>query len=99
MNRREMRRHIRQLCEQYHIKRVWTKSTFSAYAFPYNKTIQIPPIKSHITYAIALHEIGHLVNKSPNEIRAWKWAMKNSLVWNTTMENTKTKCLKTYDLI
>jgi hypothetical protein len=36
-----------------------------AYAVPWANTIRIPPLRSHIGYATALHELGHL--HGPNQ--------------------------------
>ena len=63
----EMRAHIERLVAQYDIfhDTRWVKRTYDAYAVRerdgagYDE-IQTPPIKGEITYAMALHEIGHI---------------------------------------
>jgi hypothetical protein len=48
--------------------------------------IRIPPIRSQVTYAVALHELGHLLGpgrsgtRLEKEAAAWRWALANSLV-------------------
>lgn len=66
------------------------------------RNIRICPIRSLLTYAIALHEIGHCVtwgrsgHAYPNvpyfirqensEILAWMWAQDNALLWTGPMD-------------
>jgi hypothetical protein len=61
-------------------------------AFQLNE-IWIPAIKSKISYAVALHEIGHMLGRhrlSPHiltrERDAWRWAKAHALVWTPAME-------------
>ncbi|MGH2780573.1 MAG: hypothetical protein ACRDLA_03980 [Thermoleophilaceae bacterium] len=48
--------------------------------------IRIAPVKSQITYAVALHEIGHLVGSGRSgtrlekEAAAWRWALEHFIV-------------------
>ncbi len=48
--------------------------------------IRIPPIRSQITYAVALHELGHLIGpgrsgtRLEKEAAAWRWALAASIV-------------------
>jgi len=48
--------------------------------------IRIPPIRSQVTYAVALHELGHLLGpgrsgtRLEKEAAAWRWALANSMV-------------------
>ena len=66
------------------------------------KYIKIRPVLSSITYAVALHEIGHILGPEQNksclysEAGAWKWAKENALVWTAPMEKTMKKSLGTY---
>ncbi len=56
------------------------------------RRIKIRPVKSAITYAIALHEIGHILGPRQNgtrldkEVGAWEWAKANAIGWNDGME-------------
>lgn len=88
-----MRNHIRSLCKKHTIKRYWCKDKYGAYAFSYYRCIRIPPIKSDMTYAIALHEIGHILD-GDSEIDAWVWAIENAVEWTKPMENMMMRCLQ-----
>jgi hypothetical protein len=55
--------------------------------------IRIPPIKSAISYAAALHEIGHIQGRYQTsrhslvrELAAWRWARQQALAWTPAME-------------
>lgn len=66
--------------------------------------IRIRPVKSAITYAIALHELGHCavgkispkVGRLAEEGAAWKWAMDNSREWTETMDRKARKSVTSY---
>jgi antirestriction protein ArdC len=55
--------------------------------------IETAPIRSNISYAVALHELGHLLGEHQHSTRAlvrekwaWRWARNNALVWTVAME-------------
>lgn len=64
------------------------------------RQIAIRPVKSEITYAIALHEIGHVVGPMQSQPRlfseagAWAWAKDNAGVWTPRMV---AKCAESLD--
>ena len=65
------------------------------------RTIAIRPVKTSITYAIALHEIGHILGTYPKlrlekELAAWSWAKENSIEWTMSMQNVMDRCMKSY---
>jgi hypothetical protein len=65
------------------------------------KTIAIRPVKTAITYAVALHELGHVLGKSAahrldREANAWKWAKENAIEWTGPMETKMRACLLSY---
>ena len=66
------------------------------------REIVIPPIKSAIGYAAALHEIGHHVAPQYegevllNELTAWSWAWANARVWTPAMDRARERSLATY---
>ena len=82
--------HVEQLCAQHCIERL--DGGRRAIAFRRGprggrtRGIRIPPVKSHVTYAVALHEIGHLVGpgrsgtRLEKEAAAWRWALENAVV-------------------
>lgn len=59
-------------------------------------------MKSRVSYAIALHEIGHILGPWQNgttlerEAGAWKWARENALVWSKVMDRTMHKGMRSY---
>src|SRR5262245_6671078 len=70
---------------------------------PINETgeIFISPIRSEISYATALHELGHIFGRHQHsrsemvrERWAWKWARANALVWTPRMERDARKAME-----
>jgi hypothetical protein len=60
--------------------------------------VQIPSIRSTITYATALYEIGHILGRYQKsrsimvrERWAWEWARSAGRVWTPAMERCATK--------
>ncbi len=65
------------------------------------RKIKIRPIKSAVTYAIAMHELGHVLGKQQGrridiEVQAWEWAEAHALFWTKIMVENKRKCLRSY---
>jgi hypothetical protein len=66
------------------------------------RKIAIRPVKTAITYAIALHEIGHILgprqsgNRCDREVGAWEWAKANAIEWTDTMDKTMRNALQDY---
>ncbi len=67
------------------------------------RRIRTRHVKSDITYALALHEIGHILEpKAHNgtrldkEVAAWLWAMANAKEWTDKMDAYMRKCLRSY---
>lgn len=71
-------------------------------AYRKRRLIKIRPVKTAITYAVALHEIGHILGarqsgtRMDKEVGAWEWAEKNALEWTPTMSATRAKALRSY---
>jgi hypothetical protein len=66
--------------------------------------VWIPPIKSSVSYAVALHEIGHICGRHRasryrmvRERDAWSWAKTNALGWTETMERHRDASLAWYE--
>jgi hypothetical protein len=95
-----MHQHIMQLCEKHEIEFMWCGRPMEAWADREHGTICIAPIKSKISYATALHEIGHIRGRHQlsrdsmvRERWAWHWAQANALTWTTRMERDRRKSL------
>lgn len=98
-----MRQHILRLCEarEYHV--TCCARPRQSYALREAEEIQIAPIKSALSYATALHEVGHLEGRHQNSKRvmvrerwAWQWARANALVWTPAMERQAQEGLAWY---
>ncbi len=73
----------------------------SGRAYRKSRRVRLQYIKSEITYAVALHEIGHILGRHPSvridkEVAAWEWARKNALVWTPVMTGVASRSLTTY---
>lgn len=93
-------RHIERICTIESIE--ITKHSRGGRSWRKPRRIAIRPVKSAVTYAIALHEIGHIMGKRQSGVRldaevgAWEWAMANALQWDDTMNATMKRCLRSY---
>lgn len=71
-------------------------------AYRFGRVIRIRPVKSAITYAIALHEIGHILGhgnglkRLEKEALAWQWAKDNAIEWRKPMKQAMKKRLLSY---
>lgn len=93
--------HVMLLCEKHDIT-VGSHSR-GGRAFRKSRLVNIRPVKSAITYAVALHEIGHVLGKKQSssyslekETYAWLWAIDNAIEWSPTMEKKMAKCMQSY---
>jgi antirestriction protein ArdC len=107
MNLDAMRQHVESLAAEHNIllDMHWVKRTDRAYALRErdgaSDEVQTPPIRSAITYATALHEIGHILGRHQNSRRslvrerwAWQWARENAIVWTAAMERCAIQSLR-----
>lgn len=102
INQEQMAAHVELLAEQIGV----TINTSSAggRAVIQDRVIEIRPVRSPITYAIALHELGHIaighrsmkIGRLAEEGEAWAWARDNALVWTDTMDAKARKCVTSY---
>jgi hypothetical protein len=86
----ELDTHVDRLCAEHGITREHGGRRGTAFrrgpAGRRTPHIRIPPVKSQVTYAVALHEIGHLVGpgrsgtRLEKEAAAWRWALATSIV-------------------
>jgi hypothetical protein len=89
----EMRAHVLELCERHEFIVNWCRRSSQAQALRMADEITIAPIRSTLSYATALHELGHLLGRHQDSRRvmvrerwAWRWARQNALIWTPTIE-------------
>ena len=65
--------------------------------------IQTPEIRGPVSYATALHELGHMFGRyqrsRPSLTRerwAWDWPRRHALIWTPATERTAAACLAWY---
>ena len=99
----EMTAHAVGICDRHDIVIRWIDG-YRAIAVGALMEIEIPKIRSAITYATALHEIGHCLGRYQRsksvlvvERWAWRWARDNALIWTPGMESTMRKSLASYE--
>ncbi len=94
--------HIARICK---IEDITVESHSSGgRAYRRSRLIKIRPVKTAITYAVALHEIGHILGprqtgkntRLDREVGAWEWAQANALEWTEAMNQKRAACLKSY---
>ena len=95
-----LREHIEILCARNSIR--IGRHSRGGNASRRGRFINIRPVKSAITYAVALHELGHILGPWQSQPRlykeagAWKWATENAIVWTPVMQKTMVKSLNSY---
>ena len=99
-----MHAHIMGLIEEYGLIYHWTARPTKAMASYEFEEIWIPKIKSRISYATALHELGHIRGghrasrwRIVRERDGWAWAKSHALVWTETMQRKREKDLSWYE--
>ncbi len=101
-------RHIEGLCRKHDI-RWWRdcsrQSQSRGVVNPAHDIAEIhtTPIRSAISYASALHEIGHVLGRHQNsrrimvrEVWAWRWARAHAMTWTPAMERSRQNALAWY---
>jgi hypothetical protein len=98
--REQMRSHIMQMLAEYDIIYTWVRRPTEAWGSIEIEEVGISSIRSAISYATALHEIGHIKGRFQRskslmvrERWAWRWAEENALAWTARMERNRRECL------
>jgi hypothetical protein len=101
--REQMRSHIMQMLAEYDIIYAWARRPTEAWGSIEIEEVHISPIRSAISYATALHEIGHIKGRFQRskslmvrETWAWRWAEENALAWTPRMAKNRRKSLSWY---
>jgi len=95
-------RDVCRLCRQHGIEIRWREHAAAGRAYPTERRITIGRVKGPASYAIALHEIGHLLgprqtsHRLEKEVGAWEWAKAHALVWTDRMDARLHKSLLSY---
>lgn len=97
---KQMAIHVAVICAENNIEVV--KHSRSGAAWRKSRRIAIRPVKTAISYAVALHEIGHILGPQQSGTRlmkecgAWLWAHDNAMTWTDAMEKAMQKRLRSY---
>jgi broad specificity phosphatase PhoE len=88
-----LKRHFLKLCADEEAEVQWCDVPSKALALSGElEFILTPHIASEITYAVAMHELGHIKSRDRSgdqierERAAWDWARHNALTWTPRME-------------
>jgi len=97
-----MVQHVLEIAARHRIMIHW-RNDYHAEALSECMEVWLPRIRSSITYATALHELGHCLGRYQAsrsvmvvERWAWRWAKENALVWTDTMERRMNENLAWY---
>ena len=93
--------HVESVLQANGITVAWRAHGTSGRAWRKRRHIFIAPVKSAVTYAVAMHEVGHVLGRNPKtrlaqEAAAWQWARANALDWCPVMEAKMQDCLASY---
>ena len=92
--------HVDALCKHYRIGVQYQPG--KAYAWQMERRIRVPPGGTDVSYAVALHELGHILGKWQtrplliSEVGAWRWAKGVALFWTPVMDGRMRDCLESY---
>ena len=92
--------HIDALLTQHAIAADWRSST-KARSWRKARRVRIERVVGASSYAMALHEIGHVVGPQSGprlneEAQAWRWAEENAIEWTDGMTRLAARCIETY---
>lgn len=94
-------KHIHSLAQTHGVIVEIASPGYAGRAWRKAKKIKIAEVKTAVTYAVALHELGHVLgkqsgNKLNKEWQAWEWAMANAVGWTEPMTRKMQRCLASY---
>jgi hypothetical protein len=100
-----MRDHVARLIGYHEIVYQPVERIRQSKCFPWSRgekpVVQFPPVWSEITYAVALHELGHALGRQANHVDeivreqdAWDWARTHAITWTPKMERLAAACMR-----
>ncbi len=99
----QFEQHFLNLCANEDVDVQWCDRPSKALALSGElEFIRTPRIRSEVTYAVAMHELGHIKSHSQSseqterERAAWDWARRNALLWTPRMEGYAVASLRLY---
>lgn len=92
--------HIEILLSEHRITVDWRDRT-NARAWRKTRKVRLERVRGASSYAIALHEIGHVVGPQrgrsiDKEAQAWRWAEQNAIEWTEGMIRTAARSIASY---
>ncbi len=99
MNAEELTQHVQALCVLHTVTLFPSHRPFS---LPEMRSVHVPLIRDVETYAINLHEIGHVVTweasqkRLESEVQAWLYAQRTAKVWDATADILMAEALRSY---
>ena len=97
-----MKTHIKKLCRKHRIKLTFHDGDKTGDWSFWDNRICVRHITTKARYAVALHEIGHLVTGTKSHPRlyqegaAWAWAREHALCWTPSMQREMLTGLRSY---
>jgi hypothetical protein len=98
-----LKQHIRLLLVRHKIEHrvISRKQHRLARAIYADRAIYAPSVTDELSYAIALHEIGHFVVASRqgtllDEAAVWSWVRSSALIWPAIYDELVAHCLAGY---
>ena len=107
--------HVRHLAAAFNVRLIESDQLKPEEALGLNhiRVALCGPVIDETTYAVALHEVGHLASPTGllrhvvsgdtgnlqrlEETSAWEWARHYALIWTPAMESVATWAFSTYD--
>lgn len=94
-----LHQHVVAICKAHKI--AITFGTRRGRAWRTARKVSVPHVRGAISYAVALHEIGHVLgkrgrNRLDHEVYAWQWAEEHAHMWNAAMERKRKRSLQSY---
>ena len=101
----EMDKHVQLIADENQIVIHCSLNRLSrSYSIRVSEEIYIAPIRSVLSYAVALHELGHQLGPHQSSLSvlvreraAWRWAKRNALLWSPRMQARAEASIQWYE--